>query len=229
MSMNGLERITEKILAEAREEAERIVASAEAECLRIREEYGARADEIRERLSAEAERTGTDVIAQAKAAAATKKRNLVLSTQSQLIDEVFDSTLSQIRHLEADKYVDILIGLLSAALIEQVEAESVSRTLYGEEDAIAPDAYEVRLNHRDLDRHGQAMLDGARQKLSGKLPKEVLDKLVLSQDEVNIDGGLILRCGSVEANCSLSLLFAQLREELEAEVSHALFAPDKRL
>ena len=83
MSMNGLERITEKILAEAREEADRILSSAEAECARIREEYTARADEIRTRLSSEAERAGTDMIAQAKATAATQKRNALLQCKSE--------------------------------------------------------------------------------------------------------------------------------------------------
>lgn len=227
MSMNGLERITEKILAEAREEADRILSSAEAECARIRDEYTARADEIRARLSMEAERTGTDMIAQAKATAATQKRNLLLATQSQLIDDVFDLALTQVRQLEGEKYVEILAGLLSAALLEQVEAEEISRTLYGEEEAMAPDVYEILLNARDLERYGAAVLDAVRKKLGAKLEQETLDKLVLSKQTLSVEGGLVLRCGNIEANCSLSLLFSQLREELEAEVSRALFVADR--
>ena len=227
MSMNGLERITEKILTEAREEAARILSSAEAECSRIREEYAARADDIRARLSAEAERTGTDMIAQAKATAATQKRNLLLETQSQLIDEVFALALSQVSQQEGESYVEILAGLLSAALVEQVEAEEISRTLYGEEDAMAPEAYEILLSARDLERYGKDVLDAVRKKLGTKLEKTTLDKLVLSKQTLNVNGGLVLRGGNIEANCSLSLLFSQLREELEAEVSHALFVADK--
>ena len=58
--------------------------------------------------------------------------------------------------------------------------------------------------------------------------KEKLDKLVLSKQTLSANGGLVLRCGNIEANCSLSLLFAQLREELEAEVSHALFVTERQ-
>ena len=228
MSMNGLERITEKILAEAREEADRILSSAEAECARIREEYAARADEIRARLSAEAERVGTDMIAQAKATAATQKRNLVLETQSQLIDEVFEIALAQVSGQEGEKYVETLAGLLSAALVEQVEAEEISRTLYGEEDAMAPERYEILMSARDLDRYGEAVLDAVRKKLGAKLDAQTLNKLVLSGQTLSTNGGLVLRCGNIEANCSLSLLFAQLREELESEVSHALFVTERQ-
>ena len=221
MSMNGLERITEKILAEAREEADRILSSAEAECARIREEYAARADEIRARLSAEAERVGTDMIAQAKATAATQKRNLVLETQSQLIDEVFEIALAQVSGQEGEKYVETLAGLLSAA-------EEISRTLYGEEDAMAPERYEILMSARDLDRYGEAVLDAVRKKLGAKLEAQTLNKLVLSRQTLSTNGGLVLRCGNIEANCSLSLLFAQLREELESEVSHALFVTERQ-
>lgn len=228
MSMNGLERITERILAEAREEADRILSSAEAECVRIREDYAARADGIRARLSTEAERVGTDMIAQAKATAATQKRNLLLATQSQLLDEVFERTLAEIRHLEGEKYEEMLAGLLSAAVLEQVEAEEVSRTLYGEEEAFSPERYEILLSPRDLERHGAAILEAVRKKLSTKLDQSMLNKLVLSRQTLSVDGGLVLRCGNIEANCSLPLLFSQLREELEAEVSHALFVADRR-
>ncbi|MBQ7346791.1 MAG: V-type ATP synthase subunit E [Clostridia bacterium] len=228
MSMNGLDRITEKILAEARDEAAGILAAAEAECERITADYAARADAIRERLNAEAEREATDLIARAKSTAATQKRNTMLMAQSELLDEVFEGALTGIRNLDTEKYTETLIGLLCAALIEQDTAEKTSRTLYGEEDAMAPAAYEVLLNQRDRDRCGQVLIAGAKQKLGGKLPSEMLEKLTLSDKTAAIDGGLILRCGSIESNCSLRLLFAQLREELETEVSRALFGTADR-
>ena len=228
MAINGLDRITEKILAEARQEADRIISDAEAECARISAEYAARAEAIRESLTAEAERKGTDLIARAKSAAATKKRNTMLQTRAQLIDDVFDGTLASLRNLTGEKYTEVLAGLLCSAVLEQVEAEKISSTLYGEEEAMAPERYEVLLNARDRERVGKALIDAARKQLSGKLSAEVLKKLMLSEKTVSIDGGLILRCGDIESNCSFALLFAQLREELEGEVSRALFDTERR-
>ena len=228
MAMNGLERITEKILAEANAEAEKLLSAAEEECARIRAEYEKKAADIRERLTDEAEREGTDMIARAKATAANSKRSLLLATRSKLIDEVFEGSRDWIRNLSPEKYTDVLVGLLCAALIEQADAEQTSRTLYGEEDAMAPDTYEVVLNQRDRDAYGMNVINGARKKLTGKLSSEALSRVRLSQKAVPIDGGLILCCGNIESNCSLELLFTQLRGELEAEVSHALFDSEKR-
>ena len=141
---------------------------------------------------------------------------------------MFDSTLAGIRSLDGEKYTEVLAGLLSAALLEQLEAEVTSRTIYGEEEALAPARYEVVFNPNDRDRYGAAVLESARKRLSGKAPAEKLDMLALSDKTVSIDGGFILRCGDIESNCSLELLFAQLRRELESEVSHALFDPKGR-
>ena len=223
MSMNGLDRITDKILAEAQEEADRILKDAEAECARIGAEAAVRAEKLRDRLNEDAGRDATELVARIKTMVETKKRNALLLTQSEILDDVFDGTLAQIYNLDAEKYTEILVGLLCAALLEQSEAERISCTLYGAEEAMAPDVYEVLLNRRDHNRAGAKLIDLAKQKLGGRVPSEMLEKLTLSEKNVGIDGGLILRCGSVESNCSLQPIFAQLREELEVEVSHALF------
>jgi V/A-type H+-transporting ATPase subunit E len=223
MAINGLNKITDKILSEAQAKADKILADAQAECDRINAECAERAEKIRTEISSEAEKGGMEYVARIRSTAATSKRNLLLQTKSDLIDGVFASVLEQTRTLELEKYNEILIGLLSAALLEQIESEDVSRNLYGDEEAIVPESYEVLFNQRDRDRCGKLVVEGVQKHLAGKVPAEKLAKLVLSAQPANIDGGLVLRCGNVESNCSLSILFAQLREDLEAEVAHALF------
>jgi hypothetical protein len=56
-----------------------------------------------------------------------------------------------------------------------------------------------------------------------KLPNTAHAKLRLAPDTAEIDGGLILRAGPVETNCSLSMLMAENRRETEAKVSRILF------
>ena len=223
MAINGLNKITDKILSEAQAKADQILADAQAECDRINAEYAERAEKIRSDISTEAEKGGMGYVARIRSTAATSKRNLLLQTKSDLIDGVFASVLEQTRTLELDKYNEILVGLLSAALLEQIESEEISRTLYGEEEALAPECYEVIFNQRDRDRSGKTVVEGVQNHLSGKVAPEKLARLTLSSQSANIDGGLILRCGSVESNCSLSILFAQLREGLESEIARTLF------
>lgn len=223
MAINGLNKITDKILSEAQAKADKILADAQAECDRINAEYAERAEKIRSDISSEAEKGGMEYVARIRSAAATSKRNLLLQTKSDLIDGVFAGVMEQTRTMELEKYNEILIGLLSAALLEQLESEEVSRTLYGEEEALAPESYEVIFNQRDRDRSGKTVVEGTKTHLFGKVSDEKLARLTLSQQTANIEGGLILRCGSVESNCSLSILFAQLRESLESEVARTLF------
>lgn len=222
MSLNGLEKITDKILADAEARAARILADAEAQSAAITADYQARANAIKESLSEAAEREGMGQVSRAKATAATAKRNLLLATKSALIDDVFDSALDGTKKLADENYTDLLAGLLAAAMLEELDAEEKSKQ-YGEEDAEEPAEYEVLLNQRDRDRVGKAVVEAARKKLEGKADAKKLSRLKLAKNTVAIDGGLVLRCGAVEANCSLSLLFAQLREELESDVSRALF------
>ena len=223
MAINGLNKITDKILSEAQAKADKILADAQAECDRINAEYAERAEKIRSEISGEAEKGGMEYVARIRSTAATNKRNLLLQTKSDLIDGVFAGVLEQTRNLELQKYNEILIGLLSAALLEQLESEETSRNLYGEEEALSPEFYEVVFNQRDRDRSGKAVVEGVQKHLAGKVSAEKLARLKLSMQTANIDGGLVLRCGNVESNCSLSILFAQLRESLESEVARTLF------
>ena len=223
MAINGLNKITGKILSEAQAKADKILADAQAECDRINAEYAERADKIRSEISTEAEKGGMEYVARIRSTAATTKRNLLLQTKSDLIDGVFESVLEQTRNLELAKYNEILIGLLSAALLEQFESEATSRTLYGEEEALVPESYEILFNQRDRDRCGKLVIEGVKKHLAGKVSADKLSRLTLATQTANIDGGLVLRCGNVESNCSLSILFAQLRESLESEVARTLF------
>ena len=228
MAINGLDKMIEKILSQAREEATRVLTEAETDCEQIRASYAERAERLRERMTDDAEREATDLIARAKAEAASKKQGLLMDTKSKLLDEVFESTFAQLRGMGGEAYLAILSGLLCTAFSEQIATEQNNVPMYGEEELPPPDRYEVLLNSRDREQYGTALLAGCRTRLGASLPASVLTKLVLADQSVAISGGLILRCGNIEANCSFDPLFLQLREELETEVNHALFQADRR-
>ncbi len=223
MSVNGLNKITERILTEAQAEADRILAQAEAECEAIRADYAARADEIRERLSVAAEQKGADMISRAKSAAAMEKRNILLQQRSDLIEGVFTGAKEWVLGLSQDKYIDLLAGLAAAALYEMVNTELENKELYGDEEESLPAESELIFNKKDRESCGTAVLQGVKKKLAGKIPQERLDGLTLSARMLPIEGGVILRCAEMELNCSFELLFAQLGRDLEAEVNAALF------
>ena len=224
---NGLNKITDKILAEAKANAERITASAKADCDRIRADYAARAEEIRRANEREAEQKAADLIARAKSSAAMEGRDLVGQKRSELIEQAFQRAFGEVEARSQKEYTDLVVGLLAAALCELSETEEKNLALYGEEDGSAALPYEVVLNRKDRSAIGSAVVEQTRKRLKGKLTEARLQKLVLAQDTAEINGGVILRYGDVESNCSLEMIFSQLRRELETDVSRTLFAADE--
>jgi vacuolar-type H+-ATPase subunit E/Vma4 len=133
-----------------------------------------------------------------------------------------------ISQYDDEKYTELMAGLLAAAMLEQVAAEASCADFSSDEEISLPDRYEVLMNKRDRARVEKTLLPLVCKKLKGRVAPEKTAALVIAPQTVAIDGGLILRCGDIEINCSLSLIFAQLRDELEGEVSQALFHPPKR-
>ncbi len=221
MAINGLEKITDKILAEAEAEANAILAAAEAEAKEITASYVARAEGIRAQLSEAAEREGKDLVARAKAGAANAGRDLLLRTEGELIDGVFDAAEESVRRMDSAAYIELLAGLLAAALWEEVQMEEQGRSL--DDDYVSPACYEVLMSPKDRERMGAAVVASLTQKLSGKLSGEKLGRLRLSERTLAPEMGPVLVAGDIEINCTPALLMAQLRGELETEVSHALF------
>lgn len=224
MSIKGLEKITDKILADAEAEAEKIRAEARARCEAITASYQARAEKRREETTETVQKEIAAQVTRARSSAEMQKRNQLLQAKSELVDAVFESSREGMKSLSEEAYVTLLAGILSAAFLEQLATESTTLELYGEEEPNAPERYEVILNQSDRTRCGEALLQAVRKKLAGKAPKEKLALLTLSNGCAPIEGGVILRCGDVESNGSFELLFAQLRDELETEVSDALFS-----
>ena len=225
MSVNGLERMTERILSDAKAQADAILAEAREECARIAAEKDAEAERIRRRLSQEAEERAAALIAETKSSASARKSRLLLERRGALVDRVFAHTLEETLNLERGKYAELLGGILAAAVYEfcRIDAENLAR--YGEEDEDDRDAaFEVVLNKKDRDSIGEAVLQSARRRLSGKVPEEALKSMALSRRADPMQGGVVLCRGPVEYNCSFEVLFAQLRRDLEREVSEALFA-----
>ena len=223
--MTGLSKITDKILAEAQEDAAKRLAEADERCAEISREYAARAEEIRKNLNEDAKREASEIISRAKSGEAMVRRNVLLEAKSARIDEAFDLAYQEMVNLSDERYGELLCMLLASVIKNQAEHERISRELYGEEDAPQADAYEVLLNEKDRERLGDSLIKDFRARM-GDDQAAVADRVVISDQMARIDGGLIVRCGSIEINCSLRALFDQLRPELEAKVSRKLF-PEK--
>ncbi len=219
--MTGLEKVTGKIIADAEADAREILDRAEAECAAIREKYAAQLETELDALREANDRECQSLVVRARSSAAMAKRNAILEARAAILDEAYAAAEKQVRAMSGEQYLDLLCKMLRSALKRQIEGEEDSLRLYGED--ISPEAYEVVLNSRDRDYYGEKLMGAFRVGLGAKFSLSVLAKLRLAADTAPIDGGLILRAGLVETNCSLSMLIAENRRETETRVSRILF------
>ena len=222
MSVNGLQRITDKILADARARADLILDQARQESDRIASEYAAAADALRKKLSLDAESEAKTFVEKTKASAMAQKNELLLSQRSRLVDRVFENAFEETLALGTQKYAELVGGLVASAVYDFYRSEAENRARYGEEED-EQYAFEIVLNKKDRDACGDAVLSEARRKLTGKVPAEMLECMTISRQVGKITGGAVVCYGPVECNCSLEMVFAQLRRELEGEVCATLF------
>ena len=223
--MTGLEKITDKILAEAKADAEKTVADARVKCDATSAQYRTRADALEAKFREDARREGERIITRARSAAEMDKRNILLTARADVIDETFGEAYAALKSLPEEEYLSLLVKLLTDALTARVDERNKSLALYGEEEEVSeePDRYEVILNAADREKYGDRLLQGVRRAVVGRVDTAVLEKLSLSDRTARIDGGMILKYGDVETNCSLEMVFADARERMEAEVSRMLF------
>ncbi len=222
--MTGLEKVTGKIIADAEADAREALAAADERCAEISAEYQRGTDAELERMREASDRECQGLIVRARSSAVMAKRNVLLEARAAIVSEAYAIAERQIRAMSGDAYLELLTKMLRTSLKQQLEAEEESLRLYGED--ISPETYEVLLTEHDRDLYGDRLPEVFRHGLGAKFPPEALAKLVVSPETPPasaLDGGLILRCGPVETNCSLSALLAQNRRQTEVRVSKILF------
>ena len=118
----------------------------------------------------------------------------------QLVSAAYDKAKKALLGLDEDKYVAFLAGQACAAALTGSE--------------------EVILSQADRSRLGEKLVSAANAALKERgLPGE----LRLSDETRPISGGLVLRRGSIEVNCTLDKLLEMSRGSLDAEVASVLF------
>lgn len=227
--MNGIEKITGQIDADVQKEIDDALALARRQAGEIEARYAAQAEaqaeEIRRRGQRDAALRRERLVDMARLEA----RKRLLSAKQDMVGQAFDLALKKLVELPEQDYIALLANLAVAA----------SRT--GQEQVI--------FSQKDRARYGKQVVTTANEilakRVSPKLPEEltasragaILDRVVtgasavlsgtgmltLAEESRPMAGGLILRDGRVETNCSFEVLIHLQRDALSAEVARVLF------
>ena len=199
--MNGIDKITARIEAEAVADAAKMAEEAEVQCKAIREEGEAKAQESYWRRVREGVKAAEDRADRLAKAADMEARKSVLACKQEIVAEAFDRAEKKLRALSGEAYIDFLAG-------QAAKAASTGRE-------------EVVLSEKDRSERGDKVVKKANALLAdgGRTAK-----LVLAVDAGTFSGGLVLRDGNITVNCTLEALMSQAREEQAARVAAELLA-----
>ena len=201
MTMNGIDKIAEKITEDARQGAEAILAEANREIDLIASKYALLAQEEEDRILALGGEQSKEIVRRAASAAEQEAKLRVLGMKQNMIARAFDACLQKLLALPENEYTALLAKLASEALSHGGAAEII----------LSPKDQPIGKQVLDL---ANGML-----KQSGKQ-----GSLALSAESREMTGGLVLKSGDVEVNCSLDTVLRLSKEELTHDVAAALFS-----
>ena len=215
--MNGLEKIIERILSDAKEKANEYTTAGEEEIKSMKQE--ALDDILKMELvyMAQSEKQSTEISLRAESSWTLEANNIILSQKNALVDEAFEVAKKKILSMSDREYVDLIALVLSYALQERETIKQRNIENGVENDDIIP---EVIFNEADSKNRAKQILQNAKK----SLPEGT--KAQISKEFAEIDGGFILKCSDMEVNCSLASILNEVRKVCEAKVIKALFQND---
>ncbi len=198
--MNGIEKITKQIASEAEAEINAILAQAEADAAATAESFAKQAQtEADELLRAGKENAQQRVMRQERTTRLEARKD-ILGLKQELVSAAYDKARKAILALDEDKYVAFLAAQAGAAALTGSE--------------------EIILSQADRDRLGEKLVAAAN---AAAAKRGLPGTMKLSDETRPVSGGLVLRRGSIEVNCTLDKLLEMTRSSLDAEVASVLF------
>ena len=198
--MKGTEKIIAHIRADGDAEAKKIIDAASKQAEEKRAESFKAALSEYEKLMQSGNAECEDILSGSRRIAEMEAKKSVLSVKQEMISAAFDAAREEIVNMPRDKYTQFLARMAAEAAVSGME--------------------EIVLNARDKAEVGKAVCKAANELLSAK---GTPGKLTVSEETADISGGVIVRFGGIETNCSIDALIRQRRSGLSTEVAAALF------
>lgn len=194
--MKGLDKIIGRIRADAQAEIDAIHAEGKARAAEVTAGYEAKAAELL-RAEEDKSRLAAEAIIERDARGdAMDKSKALLRTKQESIDEAFALAAQKLRDLPRDEYIAVLGAIAASA---------------GSGDE------EIVLSAADAAAVGEQVVKAANALKSGAA-------FTLSTENRELEGGLILKSGSVEINCAFATQLRLLRQTMAADVAAILFS-----
>ncbi|MBR5446123.1 MAG: hypothetical protein IKV57_08365 [Clostridia bacterium] len=220
--MNNLDKILDKIEAEAARRIEELRAASDARIEAMQKETQRVIAEAEQKAALQTEKEEAAIASRSASAAAMRYREIVLAEKARLLSEVYAKAEAQILALPADKYGELLAGLAACAVAERVNTVRFLQEEYKDEafDGELEAGYTLMLSADDREKYGKTVLDAAVRQVAAVVKDP--PALRLSGENAKIRGGVVVCYGDTETTCSIPVLLAGLRDELDPVIMKTL-------
>ena len=198
--MNRIDKITQRIKADAENDVAQIRAQSVTDCLETENKYNVQAQKEYENLVAADRQTAQQRADRVVLSANAESKRQILAFKQDMVEKTFEQAVSTLLNLPEDKYVELL-ALLSA---------KAART--GDERLI--------FSPKDREKYGERAVSAANDmlKANGKTAG-----LTLAEETRNISGGVIVTDGQIETNCDINAMAQARKNALIGPVAEILF------
>ena len=192
--------ISEKIISDARIQADKIIAQAEDNANNIIKKGKKEADNIKNlilyKYNQEASLRKSKILTEANLDA----KKIILSEKQKIIEDIFNKASESILKLNDKDYRNIIKKMI----LDNIET--------GDET--------IFIDHSDQKKISESFIEDMNKELKFKGEK---GELKLSTSYLPIKGGVVIGSGKIRKNISLEFLLKKIREELEIQISKDLF------
>jgi V/A-type H+/Na+-transporting ATPase subunit E len=193
------EQVIEKILSDAKAEAEKISKEAADKAAAEQARADAKLAEYRQQAETLAQQAAEDEKAHILAGARMEAAKEYLAEKTKILDEVFERAAKRLGELPDKEYRALMTRLMT----EAVET--------GDEEVV------IGKKEKRIDKDFIT-------EVNGKLQGDKKGNLKLAKDKHEMPGGFILRRGKIKTNVSPAVLLEQARNDLVIELAKTLFA-----
>lgn len=191
----SIEKITAKILNDAKEQAEDTLTDAKLQGESILEEASKKAEEIKGSSYLRGEEEKEKLISRRKSVADIDGRKLALEEKQRLIGICFEKAIEKIITMDEATYMNFL-----------VENIKKTKVLKGQ----------IVLNSKDRESIGDKLVKATKEAIKGS-------EFTLSEETRKIKGGFLLKEGLVYINGTVENIVEEAKDDLLPDVADKLF------
>jgi len=218
--VNGVSNITDKILDEARAWSQAQLTEAEQAAADIAGDYADQATAQTKAALADAEQKAKAIQDRAVSQADMDRRKSVLSAKQETVGAAFDAALRSLAAKSEEERALLMVRMVLR--YQSADAELIFNA--ADQKVVGPAVTEA-VNSIYKKQQLQKTFSGSFLEQVKKLVLEQPSKLGVKMSSTvgGFSGGVILKEGDIENNCTFEVLLGAIRDELEGEVSSILF------